>query len=62
MDTERRFDPTDPTLLKYDRYYYVKMNDGRVFQLGPFKNVDYGHHLHERPEWTRQYSSNSASL
>lgn len=61
MDTER-FDSTNPGFLKYDRYYYVKMEDGRVFQLGPFKDVDYGHHLRERPQWAAQYSSNRASL
>lgn len=61
MDTER-FDPTQTGLLKYDRYYYVRMQDGRIFQLGPFKELEYGHHLMERPDWTRAYSSNSGGL
>ena len=61
LDIER-FDPTDAGLLKYDRYYFIKMVDQRVFQIGPFKNVDYGHHLRERPRWALDYSSESASL
>jgi len=48
--------------LKYDRYYFIKMVDQRVFQMGPFKNVDDGHHLRERPRWALDYSSESASL
>jgi hypothetical protein len=50
LDTER-LDPASPELLKYDRYYLTQMSDGRVFQLGPFKDLDYGHHLRERPAW-----------
>lgn len=61
MDVER-FDPSDPNLLKYDRYYFVRMVDDRVFQLGPFKDQDYGHHLRQRPQWTQQYSSRSTGL
>lgn len=61
MDVER-FDPSNPALLKYDRYLFIKMIDGRVFQMGPFKDVDYGHHLDKRPNWTAQYSSASTQL
>jgi len=61
VDLER-IDPTDTGLFKYYQYFYIKMNDGRVFQAGPFKDVDYGHHLRKRPEWAEQYRSNSASL
>ena len=61
VDVER-FDPTDTGLLKYDRYFYIKMDDGCVFQAGPWKDVDYGHHLRRRPDWAEQYSSESATL
>jgi len=61
MDVERT-DPSDPGLLKYDRYVFVRMVDGRVFQAGPYKDLDYGHHLRARPSWTRSYSSQSGSL
>ena len=57
-----RLDLSDPELLKYDRYYFIKMADSRVFQMGPFKDLDYGHHLRARPGWTLDYSSDSASL
>ena len=53
VDMER-FDPASTDLLKYDRYYFVRTRDDRVFQLGPFKNVEYGHHLRERPPWVAQ--------
>ena len=56
MDVERR-GPTDPGLLKYDRYLFIKMVDGRVFQAGPFKDVEYGHHLRQRPAWLGEYMS-----
>ena len=56
MDTER-VHLTDLGLLKYDRYFFVRMNDGRTFQRGPFKDLDYGHHLRKRPRCLEQYSS-----
>ena len=56
VDVER-IDSADPGLLKYDRYYFVKMCDGRVFQWGPVKDVEYGHHLRTRPSWITQYIS-----
>ena len=58
LDIER----TDPPVLKYYRYFFVELSDGRVFQLGPFKDLDYGHRLHSRPEWTRAYPSSSSAL
>ena len=56
MDVERR----DGELLKFYRYYYMLMEDGRVFQFGPVKDMEYGHHLKEQPDWIAEYSSNSS--
>ncbi len=56
MDVERS-DPRTPGLLKYYRYYLVKMSDGRVFQYGPIKDLEYKRHIETRPEWTLLYSS-----
>jgi hypothetical protein len=61
LDVERE-DPSDPELLKYDRYFYVQTSDGRVYQAGPWKSLDYGHHLRRRPECLARYSSDSRGL
>jgi hypothetical protein len=61
LDVERE-DPNDAELLKYDRYFYVRMADGRVYQAGPWKSLDYGHHLRRRPQCLAQYSSDSGGL
>ncbi len=50
VDLER-INHTDTGLLKYYQYFYIKMNDERVYQAVPFKDVDYGHHLRIRPVW-----------
>ena len=56
FDVERRGkQPGDP--LKYDRYYYICMHDGSVWQSGPYKDLDYGHHLAERPAFLNHYPS-----
>jgi hypothetical protein len=55
LDVERQHDRRPP--FRYDRYLLVKMRDGRVFQLGPDKDVDYGHHLDTRPDWIDKYRS-----
>lgn len=54
FDVERRGRrPTEP--LKYDRYYYICMHDDSVWQSGPYKDVEYGHHLAQRPAFLDQY-------
>src|SRR5438093_1580650 len=47
VDMERR-DATPPT-HRYYRYVYCQMTDGRTFQLGPLKAVEYERHRDERP-------------
>ena len=42
---------------RYDRYLLVQMVDGRVFQAGPYKNVDFGHHHDDRPDWLNAYTT-----
>lgn len=60
FDVERRGKkPADP--LKYDRYYYICMQDGSVWQSGPYKNVDYGHHLAERPAFLNEFSRSTGT-
>jgi hypothetical protein len=55
LDVERQRD--DSPRFRYDRYFLVKMRDGRVFQLGPDKDVEYGHHHETRPDWIDKYRS-----
>lgn len=59
VDIERTA-PDSPT-LRYYRYMYVKMTDGRVFQAGPFKDLEYERHREERPSWLASYVSTSTS-
>ena len=33
--------------FRYDQHLFVKMADGRVFQTGPYKDIEFGHH-HDR--------------
>ena len=47
IDIERS--ATRPPSLRYYRYLYVKMTDGRLFQSPPFKDIEYEHHREERP-------------
>jgi len=49
IDIERK--ASQPPPLRYDRYLYAKVHDGRVFQAGPIKDVEYGHHREQRPSW-----------
>ena len=57
VDVER-YDPANP-IFKYDRYFFIRMVDGRVFQAGPFKDIEYGHHRDDRPHWLGDYCSES---
>ena len=59
VDVERTA-PTPPT-MRYYRYLYVKMTDGRVFQAGPLKDLEYDRHREERPSWLTPYISTSTS-
>ena len=61
MDVERT-EPAGLGLLKYYRYYLVQMADGRVFQYGPVKDLEYQRHRQERPEWTLGFSSGPSGL
>ena len=47
VDLER-IDVSGPT-RRYYRYVMNQAPDGRVFQLGPLKDVKYGHHHNRRP-------------
>jgi hypothetical protein len=54
VDMERT-DSTPPP-RRYYRYLYAKMPDGRVFQAGPFKELDYERRRDERPPWFDSYT------
>ena len=59
FDVERRGKhPGEP--LKVDRYYYISMEDGSYWQSGPYKDLDYGHHLDKRPGFLNQYPRSSS--
>jgi hypothetical protein len=45
-----RIAPVGPP-LRYNRYVYAQLSDGRTFQFGPIKDVEYGHHRWGRPRW-----------
>lgn len=45
--------------FRYDRFLFVKMADGRVFQGGPYKDVGFGHHHDERPAFLNELYSDS---
>lgn len=47
--------------LRYYRNFYAQMQDGRVFQAGTFKNLDYERHRNERPPWLTTYTTESSS-
>lgn len=59
VDFERTAE--EPPPLRYYRFVYVKMIDGRVFQAGPFKDLEYDRHREERPAWLAPYVSTSTS-
>jgi hypothetical protein len=43
--------------FRYDNYLLAKLSDGRVFQLGPDKDVVFGHHHDQRPAWLEKFLS-----
>jgi hypothetical protein len=47
--------------LRYYRYLYIKMEDGRVFQAGPIKDLEYKRHRDQRPPWLDSYNARSTS-
>jgi len=59
VDVERTAER--PPSLRYDRHFYVKMTDGRVFHAGLVKDLEYGHHLEQRPQWLASYVTRSTS-
>jgi hypothetical protein len=44
-----------------DRYYYISLEDGSFWQSGPYKDLDYEHHLTERPSFLDQYPRSSSA-
>jgi hypothetical protein len=59
IDIERK--AAQPPQLRYYRFFYVKMTDGRVFQAGPIKDLEYERHREERPSWLASYVTSSTS-
>lgn len=59
IDIERR-DRRSPA-LRYYRYPCAMIIDGQVFQCGPFKDVEYGHHHQQRPSCLPPYITRSTS-
>lgn len=59
VDMERTAAERPP--LRYYRYLYVKMTDGRVFQAGPLKDLEYERHREVRPSWLASHVSTSTS-
>ena len=57
IDIERNA-PVPPP-LRYYRYLYVEMTDGRVFQAGPIKDLEYERRREERPPWLASYLTGS---
>jgi len=57
IDMERT--ASKPPTLRYYRFVYCQMIDGRVFQAGPFKELEYERHRDERPPWLASYRSTS---
>jgi hypothetical protein len=57
VDMERRH--ARPPTYRYARYVYCQMVDGRTFQLGPLKELEYERHREERPPWFESYRSTS---
>jgi hypothetical protein len=50
--------PESPN-FRYDQYLLVQIVDGRVFQHGPHKDIEFGHHHDERPSWLTELLSRS---
>lgn len=59
IDLERTA-PQSPD-LRYYRFLYVQMADGRVFESSPIKNLEYERHRDERPSWLMTYATKSSS-
>lgn len=49
VDFERMAAEAPP--LRYYRYAYAKVEDGRTFQYGPIKNLEYERQRALRPPW-----------
>lgn len=45
--------------FRYDQYFLVQVVGGRVFQLGPDKDIEFGHHQDGRPDWLNEFRSES---
>src|SRR5207249_11958347 len=64
-----RTHPTAPIAhrVRYDRYLLARMSDGRTFQAGPDKDVQFDspnelrHHLPSRPSWLNALYGRSTS-
>ena len=59
VDFERTASETPP--LRYYRCLYAKVMDGRVFQAGPFKNLEYERHRDQRPSWLSSSTTGSTA-
>jgi hypothetical protein len=57
LDLERR--DKRPPHLRYYRYVYVETKGGRVFQVGPFKDLEYLRRRDDRPAWLGSCCSTS---
>ena len=56
VDMER-VAPGSTAPLRYYRYFFCQMADGRTFQLGPVKELEYERHRQARPPWLQAYKS-----
>lgn len=59
IDMERR--DRRPPSLRYYRYPCAKTIDGRVFQYGPIKDLEYKRHREQRPPCLASYITTSTS-
>jgi len=55
VDIERT-DAQDPS-LRYYRFFFVETKDGRAFQAGPFKDLEFCRSRGERPDRLNKYRS-----
>jgi hypothetical protein len=56
VDMER-IEPGSETPFVYYCYFYCQMTDGRTFQYGPVKDLEYERHRVEHPPWLASYKS-----
>jgi hypothetical protein len=42
-----RYDPKDEAPYNYNWYFVVRSSDGQLYQSGPSRDVDFGHHLRD---------------